>query len=123
MIELTETEKLQKIGILYYLRNREDVHSDMFEPMSKSQWILFREISPGKISKNHDAYVEDCNRRYLEELRLRTEVSLELASFGWNLHSLKETQKEIIKIQESDGFIKWVSDDFESIVNDILKMK
>jgi len=54
---------------------------------------------------------------------LRVEVGLELASFGWNLHSLKETQKEIIKIQESDGFIKWASDDFESIVNEILKMK
>lgn len=114
-------EKLTNVGVLYYLRERRDVHEDWFEPVSKSQWRLLREMSPGKSSKSYKAYLEDCNDRYLDELERRKKGGRELTTVGCNLNTLngvEDTKKMIIKIQEEEGFINWANTDIiEKLLN------
>lgn len=47
---------IKPTGVIFYLRQREDVHTDMFEPISKSQWRLLRELSPGKTTNSYHKY-------------------------------------------------------------------
>jgi len=115
--------KLLPTGIIFYLRQREDVHEDMFEPVSKSQWRLLREMSPGKMTNSYHKYCERCNSAYLDELKTRKECKVELTSIQWHLRELDGTQKKIISIQEDDGFINWATDKDINNVSEILKLK
>jgi len=115
--------KLQNTGIIFYLKQREDVHEDMFEPVSKSQWMLLREMLPNKMEGSYYKYCERCNSAYLDELKMRKERKIELTAFYWDLRELEGTQKEIMRIQESDKFIKWATDEHVNNVSEILKLK
>tara|TARA_R110000851_G_scaffold47424_1_gene115059 strand:- start:31075 stop:31434 length:360 start_codon:yes stop_codon:yes gene_type:complete len=115
--------ELVKLGSLSYLRQRREVHDDMFEPVSKSQWRLLRELSLGKSTNSYLQYVERCNESYLNEIRMRKECSLELSSVMWNLDELDKTQNELIGIQEASDFKNWINDEAKGLVSRILKLE
>jgi hypothetical protein len=116
-------DELLKIGCLHYLRLRREVHNDMFEPVSKSQWRLLRDISPGKSTNSYLQYVERCNESYLNEIRMRKECSLELSSVMWNLDELEKTQNNLIEIQEDSDFKNWINDEAKGLVSTILNLE
>jgi hypothetical protein len=114
--------KLLGLGILYYLRDRKDVSEDMFEPASKSQWRMMRDLSPGKMGGSYEEYVLRCKNNYLRELKDRERVTFELICSRWDLHELDKTQNKIKEIQEDKGFRNWVPDDNKT-ASDILELK
>jgi hypothetical protein len=116
-------DELLKIGCLHYLRLRREVHNDMFEPVSKSQWRLLRDISPGKSTNSYLQYVERCNEGYLDELKRRESCYLELSSVMWNLDELEKTQNNLIEIQEAGDFKNWINDEAIGLVSRILKLE
>jgi|TARA_R110000796_G_scaffold112555_1_gene224109 hypothetical protein len=114
--------KLLGIGTLYYFRDRKDISEDMFEPASKSQWRMMRDLSVGKMGGSYEEYVLRCKNKYLIELRDRERVTFELISVKWNLYELVETQNKIKEIQEDKGFRNWAPYSNKT-VSDILELK
>jgi hypothetical protein len=112
-----------KTGVLYYFEKPDlNVNPQMYEPVSYENWKMLRELEPTKFVLDYPGYVELKKEQFDKEVENRKNTSLYLKSVYYSFYPemIADTKKAIKRIVDSPFFQKWVTEDYEKIVKEIL---
>jgi hypothetical protein len=112
-------------GVIFYLRTPEKIVAETYEPVSREQWKMVRDLEPTKFSASYDGYVELKRQAHESMIEQRRNCSLELTSIYYSLHErdIEKTKNRLIEIQSADYFKEWVGEGTTEKVKEIIEYK